>query len=532
MSARRPAGGGVRRECRCARSRHVHGTVHAYRKDGCRCQACTAANTRAVTAYRMGRPVRSIGARMVDAAPVRRVLRDLVGEGWSLPQIAAACGWRSAVSVQRLLDARPGRAPATVMPETVEHVGRGAAALRADVAVLSMSATPIPRTLEMAVSGIREMSILQTPPEERQPVLTFVGAHTDAQVSAAIRRELLRDGQVFYVHNRVDSINSVAARVQSLVPEARVRVAHGKLGEHQLEAVIQDFWNHEFDVLVCTTIVETGLDISNANTLIVDRANVFGLSQLHQLRGRVGRGRERAYAYFFYPGDKALTQTAHERLKTIAANTDLGAGLAVAQRDLEIRGAGNLLGGAQSGHVEGVGFDLYVRMVSDAVAAYRGEAPAQKADVRLDLAVDAHIPEDYVRGERLRLEVYAKIAAVSSPEQEADVREELADRYGPLPAQVDLLFAVARLREVLRRAGIGEAVTQGKYLRVSPVQLRDSQAMRLKRLHPGAVIKAAVRQVLVPLPLTQRIGGAPLTDGPLLEWVETLVTRILTPFRE
>ena len=334
------------------------------------------------------------------------------------------------------------------------------------------------------------------------------------------------------MHNRVDSINSVAARVQSLVPEARVRVAHGKLGEHQLEAVIQDFWNHEFDVLVCTTIVETGLDISNANTLIVDRADVFGLSQLHQLRGRVGRGRERAYAYFFYPGDKALTQTAHERLKTIAANTDLGAGLAVAQRDLEIRGAGNLLGGAQSGHVEGVGFDLYVRMVSDAVAAYRGEAPAQKADVRLDLAVDAHIPEDYVRGERLRLEVYAKIAAVSSPEQEADVREELADRYGPLPAQVDLLFAVARLREVLRRAGIGEAVTQGKYLRVSPVQLRDSQAMRLKRLHPGAVIKAAVRQVLVPLPLTQRIGGAPLTDGPLLEWVEALVTRILTPFRE
>ena len=405
-------------------------------------------------------------------------------------------------------------------------------ALRTDVDVLSMSATPIPRTLEMAVSGIREMSILQTPPEERQPVLTFVGAHTDAQVSAAIRRELLRDGQVFYVHNRVDSINSVAARVQSLVPEARVRVAHGKLGEHQLEAVIQDFWNHEFDVLVCTTIVETGLDISNANTLIVDRADVFGLSQLHQLRGRVGRGRERAYAYFFYPGDKALTQTAHERLKTIAANTDLGAGLAVAQRDLEIRGAGNLLGGAQSGHVEGVGFDLYVRMVSDAVAAYRGEAPAQKADVRLDLPVDAHIPEDYVRGERLRLEVYAKIAAVSCPEQEADVREELADRYGPLPAQVDLLFAVARLREVLRRAGISEAVTQGKYLRVSPVQLCDSQAMRLKRLHPGAVIKAAVRQVLVPLPLTQRIGGAPLTDGPLLEWVEALVTRILTPFRE
>jgi len=384
----------------------------------------------------------------------------------------------------------------------------------------------------MAISGIREMSILQTPPEERQPVLTFVGAYTDAQVSAAIRRELLRDGQVFYVHNRVDSISSVAAHISELVPEARVRTAHGKMNEHQLEAVIQDFWNHEFDVLVCTTIVETGLDISNANTLIVDRADTFGLSQLHQLRGRVGRGRERAYAYFFYPGDKALTETAHERLKTIAANTELGAGLAVAQRDLEIRGAGNLLGGAQSGHVEGVGFDLYVRMVSDAVAAYRGDAPAEKADVRMDLQVDAHIPEGYVRGERLRLEVYAKIAATTTPEQEKDVREELVDRYGPIPPQVDLLFAVARLRETVRRAGITEIVTQGKYLRVSPVELRDSQVMRLKRLHPGTVIKAAVRQVLVPLPLTSRVGGAPLTDGPLLEWVETLVTKILVPFGE
>ena len=405
-------------------------------------------------------------------------------------------------------------------------------AMRTDVDVLSMSATPIPRTLEMAISGIREMSILQTPPEERQPVLTFVGAYTDAQVSAAIRRELLRDGQVFYVHNRVDSISSVAAHITELVPEARVRTAHGKMNEHQLEAVIQDFWNHEFDVLVCTTIVETGLDISNANTLIVDRADTFGLSQLHQLRGRVGRGRERAYAYFFYPGDKALTETAHERLKTIAANTELGAGLAVAQRDLEIRGAGNLLGGAQSGHVEGVGFDLYVRMVSDAVAAYRGDAPTEKADVRMDLQVDAHIPEGYVRGERLRLEVYAKIAATTTPEQEADVREELVDRYGPIPPQVDLLFAVARLREIVRKAGIAEIVTQGKYLRVSPVELRDSQVMRLKRLHPGTVIKAAVRQVLVPLPLTSRVGGSPLTDGPLLEWVETLVTKILVPFGE
>ena len=381
----------------------------------------------------------------------------------------------------------------------------------------------------MAVSGIREMSILQTPPEERQPVLTFVGAHTDAQVSAAIRRELLRDGQVFYVHNRVDSIASVAAHIQELVPEARIRVAHGKLNEHQLESVIVDFWNHDFDVLVCTTIVETGLDISNANTLIVARADTFGLSQLHQLRGRVGRGRERAYAYFFYPSDRPLSEMAHERLQTIAQNADLGAGLAVAQRDLEIRGAGNLLGGAQSGHIEGVGFDLYVRMVADAVAAFKGQRKEEKKDLRLDITVDAHIPEDYISAERLRLEVYGKIAAVETSEQEKDLREELADRYGPIPQQVDLLFEIARLRSLLRRMGIDELATQGKYLRIHPIELKESQAMRLKRLYPGCVVKAAVRQLLVPLPMTARIGGVPLTDHALIDWIENLMTKVLNP---
>ena len=402
-------------------------------------------------------------------------------------------------------------------------------ALRADVDVLSMSATPIPRTLEMAVSGIREMSILQTPPEERQPVLTFVGAHSDAQVSAAIRRELLRDGQVFYVHNRVDSISSVAAHIQELVPEARIRVAHGKLNEHQLESVIVDFWNHDFDVLVCTTIVETGLDISNANTLIVDRADTFGLSQLHQLRGRVGRGRERAYAYFFYPSDRPLSETAHERLQTIAQNADLGAGLAVAQRDLEIRGAGNLLGGAQSGHIEGVGFDLYVRMVADAVAAFKGQRKEEKKDLRLDVTVDAHIPESYISAERLRLEVYGKIAAVENSEQEKDLRDEITDRYGPIPPQVDLLFEIARLRALLRQIGIDEVATQGKYLRIHPIELKESQALRLKRLYPGCVVKAAVRQLLVPLPMTARVGGVPLTDHALLEWIENLLTKVLNP---
>lgn len=400
-------------------------------------------------------------------------------------------------------------------------------ALRTDVDVLSMSATPIPRTLEMAVAGIREMSVLQTPPEERQPVLTYVGAYQDSQVAAAIKRELLREGQVFFVHNRVESINRVAAHLQELVPEARIRVAHGKLSEHELERVILDFWNQEFDVLVSTTIIETGLDISNANTLIVDRADAFGLSQLHQLRGRVGRGRERAYAYFFYRPDKTLSETALERLRTIAANTDLGSGLAVAQKDLEIRGAGNLLGGAQSGHIEGVGFDLYVRMVSEAVTAFRGEQVQETADVRVELAVDAHLPEDYVSGERLRLETYGRIAAVTTPDQERELRAELADRFGPVPDEVDLLMDLARLREKLRRRGISELITQGNYLRIGPVQLRESQAMKLQRLYPGSVIKPAVRQVLVPMTRPRRMGEEAPTDRALLKWVDDLLTGAL-----
>ncbi|MDT5021491.1 MAG: hypothetical protein QOI33_2015, partial [Mycobacterium sp.] len=238
--------------------------------------------------------------------------------------------------------------------EHKEHIK----SLRTHVDVLTMSATPIPRTLEMSLAGIREMSTILTPPEERYPVLTYVGAHDDKQIAAALRRELLRDGQAFYVHNRVSSIDAAAARVRELVPEAKVAVAHGQMPEELLETTVEGFWNREFDILVCTTIVETGLDISNANTLIVERADTFGLSQLHQLRGRVGRSRERGYAYFMYPQDKPLTETAYDRLATIAQNNDLGAGMAVAMKDLEIRGAGNVLGAEQSGHVAGVGFDL------------------------------------------------------------------------------------------------------------------------------------------------------------------------------
>ncbi|GMA30488.1 transcription-repair-coupling factor [Litorihabitans aurantiacus] len=391
--------------------------------------------------------------------------------------------------------------------------------LRTNVDVLAMSATPIPRTLEMAVTGIREMSTLATPPEERHPVLTFVGPYEDKQITAAIRRELLREGQVFYVHNRVESIERTAAHLAELVPEARIAVAHGKMNEAQLEQVILDFWEKRSDVLVSTTIVETGLDISNANTLILERADVLGLSQLHQLRGRVGRGRERAYAYMLYPPEKPLTETAHDRLATLAANTDLGAGMRVALKDLEIRGAGNLLGGEQSGHIAGVGFDLYIRMVSEAVMRYRGEEVEELADVTIELPIDAHIPHSYVPHERLRLEAYTKIAAAAGPDDVAAVREELTDRYGPVPESVALLFRVAELRTLARSVGVTAVTIQGQFIRFAPVDLLDSAQLRLKRLHPRAILKPAIRTILVPAPMTARIGGEVQRDGALIDWV-------------
>lgn len=400
-------------------------------------------------------------------------------------------------------------------------------ALRTNVDVLAMSATPIPRTLEMAVTGIREMSTLATPPEERHPVLTFVGAYDEKQISAAIRRELLREGQVFYVHNKVDSIERTASRLMELVPEARVAVAHGKMNEHQLEQVIVDFWEKRFDVLVCTTIVETGLDISNANTLILERADLLGLSQLHQLRGRVGRGRERAYSYFLYPPEKPLTETAHDRLQTIAANTDLGAGMAVAMKDLEIRGAGNLLGGEQSGHIEGVGFDLYIRMVGEAVANFRGDVEEEVPDVTIELPVDAHIPHDYIAHERLRLEAYRKIAAALDTATLGDVRAELIDRYGPVPAAVDNLFEVAEFRLHVRASGISDVTAQGKFVRFAPVDLPESAQLRLKRLYPGSVLKPAVRTVLVPWPMTARIGGKPVQGREVMLWAKQFIDAVV-----
>ncbi|MFE9144612.1 transcription-repair coupling factor [Streptomyces tubercidicus] len=404
--------------------------------------------------------------------------------------------------------------------------------LRANVDVLTMSATPIPRTLEMAVTGIREMSTITTPPEERHPVLTFVGPYEQKQIGAAIRRELLREGQVFYIHNRVESIDRAAARLREIVPEARIQTAHGQMGESQLEQVVVDFWEKKFDVLVSTTIVESGIDISNANTLIVERGDNFGLSQLHQLRGRVGRGRERGYAYFLYPPEKPLTETAHERLATIAQHTEMGAGMYVAMKDLEIRGAGNLLGGEQSGHIAGVGFDLYVRMVGEAVADYRaslegGVEEEPPLEVKIELPVDAHVPHDYAPGERLRLQAYRAIASASSEDDIAAVREELTDRYGKLPEPVENLLLVAGLRMLARACGVSDITLQGANVRFGPVELRESQELRLKRLYPRTVLKPAAQQVLVPRPTTARVGGKPVVGRELLAWTGEFLTSVL-----
>jgi transcription-repair coupling factor (superfamily II helicase) len=313
------------------------------------------------------------------------------------------------------------------------------------------------------------------------------------------------------------------------VPEARIETAHGQMGEHRLENVIDAFWKREVDVLVCTTIVETGLDISNANTLIVDRPDRLGLSQLHQLRGRVGRGRERAYAYFLYPPDRPMTEEAHERLATIAAHTDLGAGMQVAMKDLEIRGAGNLLGAEQSGHIANVGFDLYVRLVGEAVAEYKGDGPPVDESVRVELPVDAHLPHEYVPSERLRLEAYRRLSEAADQAAVDEVRDELLDRYGAPPVEVENLLEVARFRAHARAARLREVTLQGNHVRFGPVKLADSQRVRLQRLYPKSLVKDAVETLLVPRPATAPIGGKPLRDVELLAWARRVIDDILLP---
>ena len=372
--------------------------------------------------------------------------------------------------------------------------------LKHNVDVLTLSATPIPRTLEMSLVGIRDLSLLQTPPADRQPILTFVGGYDERVAVEAIRRELLREGQVFWVHNRVQSIDMAAGRLRELVPEARIAIAHGQMDEGSLEQVVVDFWEGRFDVLVCTTIIESGIDMPTVNTLVVERADLLGLGQMHQLRGRVGRSGSRAYAYLFHPPEARLSEEAYERLKTIGEATELGSGFKIAMRDLEIRGAGNLLGESQSGHIAAVGYDLYCQMVPEAVGEMKGEAPPKAAsELKLDVPTDAFLPSDYVAKEELRLEAYRRLASVTSAAEVADIRAEWEDRYGPVPAAAEALLAVGSLRAECTRLGLRDIQIVGQQARLAPLELKFSEEMRLRRLSRDAIYKEDNQQVVVPL---------------------------------
>jgi transcription-repair coupling factor (superfamily II helicase) len=394
--------------------------------------------------------------------------------------------------------------------------------LRTNVDVLTLTATPIPRTLEMAMSGIRDMSVVDTPPENRHPVMTYVGETADDVIMSALRREFLRDGQVFYVHPRVATIQTAAHRLKELVPDARIGVAHGQMDERALENAMLEFGDKKTNVLVCTTIIEAGLDIPTVNTLVVERSDLLGLSQMYQLRGRVGRAHERAYAYLFFPPDRSLTETAHDRLKTIAEHTGLGSGFRIAMRDLEIRGAGNLLGAEQSGHISEVGFDLYVKLVASAVDEAKGQPWQETSEVRIDLPLQAFIPKRYVQDENLRLEAYRSIASAEDDAALEEVHSEIVDRYGgPVPAPVETLFRVARLRQLMRSRGITEAATVAGKLRIRPVELEDSKEIRLKRLIPTAEWKPATAALLIP--------ERAVPEGDVVGWVTDLLQQLTSP---
>ena len=373
--------------------------------------------------------------------------------------------------------------------------------LRLKVDVLSLSATPIPRTLQMSLAGLRDISIIETPPEGRRPVKTYVGDYDDDLVAKAIKRELARGGQAFFLHNRVDTIDETAERVRALVPDARVAVAHGQMAEGALEKVMMTFLRGDADVLVCTTIVESGLDIPSANTLVVERADELGLAQLYQIRGRVGRSRERAYAYLLYPSAAALSEEAGQRLATLSDYTELGSGFKIAMRDLEIRGAGNLLGDEQSGHVAAVGFELYVGMIDEAVRLLAGDSADEAAEpVRMDLPVDAFVPGDYVPYEAAKIEVHRRVAGAREVAQLIMLREELADRFGPIPEPLDNLIRLQDARIKLGRAGAKSVDFTGGRMAVAPLDFDSRAAKALRERVPEAMYESGRETVRVILP--------------------------------
>jgi transcription-repair coupling factor (superfamily II helicase) len=369
-----------------------------------------------------------------------------------------------------------------------------------NVDVLTMSATPIPRTLEMSLVGIRDMSLLNTPPADRQPIRTYVTAYDNRVAAEAIRRELLRDGQVFWVHNRVETIEVRAEELRRLVPEARITFAHGQMDESLLERTVIDFWDGKFDVLVCTTIIESGIDMPAVNTLVVEDAQRLGLGQLHQLRGRVGRAGQQAYAFLFHPRDQVLSEIAYERLKTIGESTDLGSGYKIARRDLELRGAGSLLGEQQSGRIADVGYDLYCQMVSEAVAEMKGEPPATPLELKIDLLVDAYLPHDYIDSEELRLDAYRKLALVTDEEALASLQEEWIDRFGPLPPQAQALLRIGMLRVVCHASGLTRVVVQDAAVRLFPVSFEKNDERRTASVVSGSSYDREMQTLRIDIP--------------------------------
>ncbi|HUB74911.1 MAG TPA: transcription-repair coupling factor [Solirubrobacteraceae bacterium] len=379
--------------------------------------------------------------------------------------------------------------------------------LKLKVDVIAMSATPIPRTLQMSLAGLRDISVIETPPEGRRPVRTYVGEYEEELVKRAILREHERGGQAFFLHNRVDSIDETAERLRALCPGVRFAVAHGQMGEGELEQVMMDYLRGGAEVLVCTSIIESGIDIPQANTLIVEHADAFGLAQLYQIRGRVGRSRERAYAYLLYDAAAALTPEAAQRLSALSDYTELGAGFKIAMRDLEIRGAGNLLGDEQSGHVAALGFELYMQMLDEAVAAAGREghadgagAPEPAEPVRLDVNVDAYVPADYVPYEQAKIEVHRRVASALEVADVEQLREELEDRFGSLPEPVQNLLALQRARIKFGQAGARTVSFRGDRLAVAPIELDSARARRLRQELPEALYESGRSQVSLRVP--------------------------------
>jgi transcription-repair coupling factor (superfamily II helicase) len=377
--------------------------------------------------------------------------------------------------------------------------------LRLRVDVLSLSATPIPRTLQMSLAGLRDISVIETPPEGRRPIHTYVGEYDEELVKTAIERELARGGQAFFLHDRVETIEETGERLRSLVPTARVLVAHGQMEASKLERTMIDFLRGNADVLVSTTIIESGIDIPQANTLIVERADKLGLAQLYQIRGRVGRSRERAYAYLLYPSAAALGGDAGARLATLSDYTELGSGFKIAMRDLEIRGAGNLLGEEQSGHVAAVGFELYCEMLDDAVETLSSrdgdEAEAERPEpVRLDVPIDAYIPADYIPFEIAKIDVHRRIAATREPDQLAQLADELEDRFGPIPQPVENLIKLQEARMKLGLAGARTVEFRAGRLVVAPISLDLEQTRELREQVPEAVYESLKKTLRIPVP--------------------------------